>query len=329
MNGILATSPPEAGRFGRRWSGEWIFDGGSLGRKNSWAGSDSSLSAESKERLSPATNLATTPPGARIFSRGEWKVYGWHAGCMSSDNKDCRSAATHIATSPPGTPGAGRFSSGEWTVYCGSPGRVSRADSADRVSVSSSQMVSPPSSYVSSGRRLNSAGSGGRLSSASVVRRSSSVGRFTGTGSGGLKPVYSSASGHSVGSAGWGGGERTTNRQRAPSPGRRIGGSGGWLSSSKAPGNRISGAGSGSKVAGSSDRLSSHAGGRISSSGRTNNTGGRVISSSDRPIRSTGSQAGSSKEKISVCKMAALTISAAGRERSQERQRQAQRARQP
>ncbi|XP_063328650.1 uncharacterized protein LOC134626614 isoform X1 [Pelmatolapia mariae] len=325
INGNLATSPPEAGRFGRRWIGEWIFDGGSLGRKNSWAGSDSSLSAESKERLSPAT----TPPGAGIFSRGEWKVYGWHAGCMSSDSKDCPSAATHIATSPPGTPGAGRFSSGEWTVYCGSPGRVSRADSADRVSVSSSQMVSPPSSYASSGRRLNSAGSGGRLSSASVVRRSSSVGRFTGTGSGGWKPVYSSASGHSVGSAGWGGEERTTNRQRAPSPGRRIGGSGGWLSSSKAAGNQISGAGSGSKVAGSSDRLSSHAGGRISSSGRTNNTGGRVISSSDRPIRSTGSQAGRSKEKISVCKMAALTISAAGRERSQERQRQAQRARQP
>lgn len=328
MNGNLATSPPEAGRFGRRGSAEWIFYEGSLGRKNSWVGSDSSLSAESKERLSPATNLATTPPGAGIFSCGEWKVYGWHAGCMSSDSKDCRSAATHIATSPPGTPGAGRFSSGAWTVYCGSPGRVSRADSADRVSVSSSQMVSPSSSYVSSGRRLNSAGSGGRLSSASVVRHSSSVGRFTGTGSGRWKPVYSSASGHSVGSAGWGGGERTTNRQRAPSPGRRIGGSGGWLSSSKAAGNRISGAGSGSKVAGSSDRLSSHAGGRISSSGRTNNTGGRVISSSDRPIRSTGSQAGSSKEKISVCKMAALTISAAGRERSQERQRQAQRARQ-
>lgn len=327
MNGNLVTSPPEAGRFGRRGSAEWIFYEGSLGRKNSWAGSDSSLSAESKERLSPATNSATTPPGAVIFSCGELKVYGWHAGCTSSDSKDCPSAATHIATSPPGTPGAGRFSSGAWTVYCGSPGRVSRADSADRVS--SSQMVSPPSSYVSSGRRLNSAGSGGRLSSASVVRRSSSVGRFTGTGSGGWKPVYSSASGHSVGSAGWGGGERTTNRQRAPSPGRRIRGSGGWLSSSKAAGNRITGAGSGSKVAGSSNRLSSHDGGRISSSGRTNNTGGRVISSSDRPIRSTGSQAGSSKEKISVCKMAALTISAAGRERSQERQRQAQRARQP
>lgn len=306
MNGNLATSPPEAGRFGRRGSAEWIFYGGSLGHKNSRAGSDSSLSAGSKEHLSPATNLATTPPGAGIFSCGEGKVYGRPAGCTSSDSKDCGSAATHIATSPPGTPGAGRFSSGEWAVYCGSPGRVSRADSADRVSVRSSPMVSPPSSYVSSRRRLNSAGSGGRLSSPSVVRRSSSVG-----------------------SAGWGGGERTTNRQRAPSPGRRIGGSGGWLSSSKAAGNRSSGAGSGSKVAGSSDRLSSHAGARISSSGRINNTGGRVISSSDRPIRSTGSQAGSSKEKISVCKMAALTISAAGRERSQERQRQAQRARQP
>jgi len=64
--------------------------------------------------------------------------------------------------------------------------------------------------------------------------------------------------------------------------------------------------------------MSSQAGG--SGSGRVNNAGGRVISSSDRPMGSTGSGAGGSKERISVCKKAALLIAAAGRERSQERQ---------
>lgn len=287
----------------------------------------------------------------------------------NADSEESPSVAMQLAISPPGSLREGRFGSvgsGEWRVYGGSTGRLSSASSTDGVSVSANhKIISPPSSYTSGRPRLSSAGSGGRLSSGSVVRRSSSVGsggrlsssgsggrlsnssgnhrtsssgRFASTGSGEWKPVYSSASGRksSVGSAGQSGGGGMTSSQRAPSPGGRMGasmGSGGWLNSSTAGGNRISSPGSASKLssAGSGDRISSRTGGRTSSSsgsGRTNSTGGRVISSSDRPIRSTGSGAGGNKERISVCKMAALSISAARRERSQDGRRQAQRSQQ-
>ncbi|KAG7267698.1 hypothetical protein CRUP_006522 [Coryphaenoides rupestris] len=127
---------------------------------------------------------------------------------------------------------------------------------------------------------------------------------------------------------------------RAPSPGLKLGsssgsagrlsgGSGGRISSPYG-GSRLSSTGSGGKHShsGSNDRLSSGQALRISSTAgqvRTNSTGGRVISSSDRPAGSMGSGVGASKERISVCKRAALSISAAGRERSQERNRSTQR----
>ncbi|KAL7378754.1 hypothetical protein ABVT39_018049 [Epinephelus coioides] len=323
----LPTSPPGTGRFSSR-SGEWRVYGGSTGYVSNVAGSNSLSNVDSKESPSVAMQLATSPPGAlrpRRFGSGD---------------------------------------SGEWRVYGGSTGRLSSASNAGKVGVSTNygQVISPPSSYTSSGPRLSSTGSGGRLSSGGVVRRSSSVGsggrlsssssgnklssssgsnrisssgRFTRTGSGERKPVYSSASGRrSTSGTGRSGGGGTTSNNRAPSPGGRMSlGSGGWLNSSTAGVNRISSPGSGSRLssADSSDRISSQAGGRISSSsgsGRTNSTGGRVISSSDRPVRSTGSGAGGNKERISVCKMAALSISAAGRERSQDRQRQAQQSQQ-
>ncbi|XP_044037424.1 serine-rich adhesin for platelets-like isoform X2 [Siniperca chuatsi] len=377
---LPATSPPETRRFGSGGSEEWMVYSGSLKHTSSLAGSDSLPNTESRESLPTTMHLATSPPGTGRFGSGgsgEWKVYGGSTGRMSSlagsdslHNAESPSGTMQLATSPPGALGAGRFSSGgsgEWKVYGGSTGRLSSASSADRVSVSANygQMISPPSSHTSSGPRLSSGGSGGRLSSRSVVRRSSSVGsggrlsssgsggmvssssgshrtsstgRFASTGSGEWKPVYSSASARrsSVGSAGRSSGGGTTSSQRTSSPGGRMsvsGGSGGWLSSSTTGGNRISSPGSASKLssAESSDRVSNRAGGRINSfpgSGRTNSTGGRVISSSDRPIRSTGSGAGGNKERISVCKMAALSISAAGRERSQDRQRQAQRSQQ-
>lgn len=370
-----ATSPLERRMFGCGASGEWMVYRGSFKRTSSLAKSDSLHNTESRESLQTAIHLATSPPGTGRFGNrgsGEWKVYGGSTGRMSSlagsdsfPNAESPSEPMQLATSPPG---AGRFSSGgsgEWRVYGGSTGRLSRASNADGVSVSTNygQMISPPSSHRSSRPRLSSAGSGGRLSSGSVVRRSSSVGsggrlsssgsggmvssssgshrtsrsgRFTSTGSGEWKPVYSSASArkNSVGSAGQSSGGGTTSSQRATSPGGRMsvsGGSGGWLSSSTASGNRTSSPGSRSKLssAESSDRISSRAKGRITSfsgSGRTNSTGGRVISSSDGPIRSNSSRGGGNKERISVCKMAALTISAAGRERSQDRQSQAQRS---
>ncbi|XP_078126050.1 uncharacterized protein LOC144530378 [Sander vitreus] len=318
MTTQLPTSPPGTRRFGSRGSGEWRVYGGSTGRMSRAAGSDNLYKAGSEESLSVAMQLATSQPGALRARR------------------------------------FGSEDSGEWRVYGGSTGSLSSASNADRVS-KYSQVISPPNSYTSSGQRLSSAGSGGRLSSGGVVRRSSSLGsggrlsssgnssklssssgnqrtgsssgRFASTGSGESKPVYSSMSG----CRGSGGG--TTSRQRAPSPGGRINvGNGGRWSSSPAGGSRVSSTGSGSKLsnAGSGDRISSRAGGgRISTSsgsGRTNSTGGRVISSSDRPIRSTGSGAGGNKERISVCKMAALSIAAAGRQRSQDQQRQQQAA---
>uniref|UniRef100_A0A3B4XIR5 Uncharacterized LOC111649195 n=1 Tax=Seriola lalandi dorsalis TaxID=1841481 RepID=A0A3B4XIR5_SERLL len=368
------TSPPETGRFGSRGSGERVVYGGSLEHKSSVDNRVSLPSTRSEESHSVAMLPAKSQPGAgRFGSRGsgEWKFYGGNTGHMSSiavslpnaESKDSPSVVTHLATSPPVAQG-GRFGSGgsgEWRVYGGSSGRLSSVGSKDRASANDGLVISPPSSYTSSGPRLSSAGSGGRLSSSSVVRRSNSVGsggklsssgsggklssspgsrisssgRPTSTGSGEWKPVYSSASGRrsSAGSIGRTVGGRTTSSQRAPSPGGRMnlsGGSGGWLNTSTAGGNRISSAGSGSKLSGpgSSDKISGRAGGRISSSsgsGRTNSMGGRVISSSDRPIRSTGSGTGGNKQRISVCKMAALSISAAGRERSQDRQTQAQR----
>lgn len=179
---------------------------------------------------------------------------------------------------------------------------MSRSSTTDKVSISTlhNHITSPPSSHTTS--RTSSAG-GARLSSSSVVRRGSSLGsggrlgsssgshrtsgRYTRTGSSNQKLVYSPTTGHS-------GGGGTTRSQRAPSPGGRKSvsvGSVGWPSSSSQP-------------------------------GRTNSARGRVISSSDPPIRSTGSRAGGHKERISVCKMAALSMSAVGRERSQKGQRQ-------
>ncbi|XP_071320423.1 uncharacterized protein [Trachinotus anak] len=372
---LPATSQPGAGQFGSRGSREWMVYGTSLKSMSTLAGNDGLPSAESEECPPVITQLATSlPEKGRFSSRGsgEWRFYGGSTGHVSSlagsdsvsnaESKDRPSVVTQQATSPPVAQG-GRFGiggSGEWRVYGGRTGRLSSVGSANRVNANDGQVISPPSSYTSSGPRLSSAGSGGRLSSSSVVRRSNSVGsggKLTTSGSGGRlssspgshrisssgrlsgsgewKSVYSSASGRrsSAGSIGRSGGGRTTSSRRAPSPGGRMnvsGGSGGWLNSSTAGGNRISSAGSGSKLSGSgsNDKIS---GGRISSSsgsGRTNSMGGRVISSNDWPIRSTGSGTGGNKERISVCKMAALSISAAGRERSQDRQRQAQRSQQ-
>ena len=341
----LPTSPPGSqggGRFGSAGSGgsgEWRVYGGSSGRMSSWPGNNNLPKAEREDVTPVAAKLPTSPPGSQGAGRfgsagsggsGEWRVYGGSSGRMSSwpgnnnlpkADREENSADAKLVTSPPGSVG-GRFGSGgsgEWRVYGGSSGRLSSASGADRVSgTSRKQIISPPSSLTSSGQRLSSVG---RLSSGGVVRRSSSVGsggrlsgsgssgrlssssgshrtstsgRYASTGSGEWKPVYSSASAHrtSVGSTGRPGAGGAIGSQRAPSPGGKL---------------------SVSMGSGSS-----------SGSGRTNSTGGRVISSSDWPIRSTGSGTGGNKERISVCKMAALSISAAGRERSQDRQRQQQ-----
>nr|XP_046271038.1 uncharacterized protein LOC124073108 [Scatophagus argus] len=366
------TSAPETRRFSSTGSEEWVVCGGSL-IHSSLAGSDSLLHKNRKENLPTTTQHPTSPPGGgRFGSRGsgEWRVYGGSTGRISisassnslpSADKEEESTSVKQQTSPSGSLETGRFAnggSGEWRVYGGSTGRLSRASSADRVSVSansSRHTTSEPklssagsggklnpssvvkrSSSVGSGGRLSSSGSGGRLSSSSGSYKTSTSGRYSSTGSSEWKPVYSSASARksSLGSIGRSGGGGKISSQKAPSSGGRMHvsmGSLGWLTGSAAGGNCISSSGSGSKLssADSSDRISSRAGGRISSSsgsGRTNSTGGRVISSSDWPVRSTGSATGGNKERISVCKMAALSISAAGRERSQDKQRQQKQA---
>ncbi|KAK5884389.1 hypothetical protein CesoFtcFv8_018218 [Champsocephalus esox] len=361
---IPATSPPDTGRFGSGGSGEWMVSSGSLKR------SDIVPIPQSRDSQSTAMHLPTSPTGTGRFGlrgSGEWRVYGQSSGRMSSntlpnaDSVERPFMAVQQATSLPIMQRFGSGDSGEWRVYGGSSGRLSSASNADRVSVNAnfSKVISPPSSYISTGRRLGSTGSGGRLSSTgsggrlssdSVVRHSSSVGsggslsrsgsgsklsssprshrisssgKFTSTGSGDSTPVYSTAKERrsTVGIAGRSGGGGTTNSQRAPSPG--------WLSSSPAGRRGMGSPGISSKNSsgGSSDQIISRADVGISSSpgsGGTPCTGGRVISSSNRTIRSTGSGAGGNKERISVCKMAALSISAAGRERSQETQRKAQ-----
>lgn len=359
----LATSPPEIRRFVNTGRGEWRACGNS----------GSLPITDSKECLPLTTNLATSPPRTGRFGirgSGEWRVYGGHTGRMCSlsgcnnlanaESKESLSVARQLATSPQVVPRAGRFGSGgsgEWRVYGGSTGCLSSAGGADRVNVnvSEGQTISPPSSYTYKRQRLSTAGSGERLSSCSVVRRSRSVGssgrlsssgsggklscspsshrisssgKFADTGSDKRKLIYSSASGRSssVGSAGPSSGRRMTSIKTTPSPSGRtsVGVSGRWLSSSTNNGIRISSTESNLRK---NDRISRQASRGFcssSGSGRTNGTGGRVINSSDRPIRSTGSGASGNKERISVCKMAALSISAVGRERSQERRRPAQ-----
>eukprot|EP00064_Thunnus_orientalis_P020148 superscaffoldBa00005393_g20280 len=314
---LPATSQPGTGRFGKKGSGEWIVYGGSIGRKSSLDGNGSLPNTGSEDSPTVATQLATkTSRKGRFGSTGsgEWRVYGGSTGSLSSGSGSERVRVSTSSCKIITTPGN----------QMGSGNRVSSAGSVLRRSNSQG-----------SAEKLSSSGSGGKLSSSSGNHMISSSGKFS-TGSGESKPVYSSASGHksSVGSGGQPGRGKTTTRHRTHSPAERrsvSGGSGGWLSSSSAGGNRISSTGSGSKLSGSGsiDRINSRGGGRGMSSprlGRANSAGGRVITSSNGPVRSTGSGAGTNHERISVCKMAALSMSAAGRERSQERQRQAQRS---
>ncbi|KAK1894970.1 Microtubule-actin cross-linking factor 1 [Dissostichus eleginoides] len=291
---IPATSPPDTGRFGSGGSGEWMVSSGSLKR------SDSVPIPQSRDSQSTAMHLPTSPTGTGRFGlrgSGEWRVYGQSSGRMSSntlpnaDSVERPFMAVRQATSPPRVQRFGSGDSGEWRVYGGSSGRLSSASNADRVSVNANfgKVISPPSIYTSTGRRLSSTGSDGRLSSGSVVRRSSSVGsggslshsgsgsklssspgshrisssgRFASTGSGDSTSVYSSANERrsTVGIAGRSGGGGTTNSQRAPSPG--------WLSSSPAGRRGMGSPGTASKNSsgGSSDHISSRTDVRISSS---------------------------------------------------------------
>lgn len=346
----LATSPPQIRRYGNRGRGEWVVGGSS----------DCLLNTESKECPPITTSLATSPPRTGRFGineNGEGRLYGGHTGHMSSlsgrnslataERRESPSVARQHATSPQVIPGAGRFGSegsGKWQVYGQSNERLGgvRGPANISESVQETRTISLSSSFT---HRFSSAGSGGRLSSGSVVRRSRSVGstgRLSSSGGAGKlsssprsyrrstgkccderKPIYSSGSGcrSSVGSAGPSNGTRMTSIKTTPSTSGRISSSSQWLSSN----NRTEISSTGNSLSMHDRRTRQATGGFSSSSapGRTNSTNG-----CDRPIRSTGSGTSGNKERISVCKMAALSISAAGREKSQERRKSAQQSHQ-
>ncbi|KAK2832903.1 hypothetical protein Q5P01_016792 [Channa striata] len=302
------------------------------GRGGWMVNSSDSFCRECKESLPTTTNMATSPPGTGRFDsrlNGEWRVYGRNTGFISNlggsnaNSEKSPSIARELPTSLKAVPRAGRFGSG---------GNMEWVDNRINVNANEGQKLCLSSSYTHRGPRLSSTGSGGKLSSGIVVRRSHSVGSsgsLSSSGSGGKlstspsshrisssgKSIYSSpgANRSSVGYSRPGG--RTTSIQKAPRP-RGRSASGGWSSSTNG-GIRISGSGS-------KERISSPGSGRISSSsgpGRANSTGSRVINSSEWLKRTSGCGGMGNKEKISICKMAALSISAAGQERSQERRR--------
>ncbi|KAK0144495.1 Keratin, type I cytoskeletal 27 [Merluccius polli] len=272
-------------------------------------------------------SMASNTAGAKgqHSNTGHTPAYGGaKSGTLSSSGKSMPAVGNNRATSPGGRLFSG--GSGEWKVYGGSVGRTSNAGSAS-------------GSSVGSDGRLARSGSVDRISCAPGSHVASGSRRYGSMGSGESKPVYGSASGRISGAVRQSG---VPGSNRAPSPGTRrmpgstsgsggrlSGGSGGRISSAFG-GTRMSSSGSGGKHShsGSSDRLSGGQILRISSSTagqvRTNSMGGRLISSSDRPAGSTGSGVGANKERISVCKRAALSISAAGRERSQEKHRATQ-----
>ncbi|KAM3598173.1 uncharacterized protein V6R79_014612 [Siganus canaliculatus] len=303
-----ALSPHDNGRFG---TGDWIVYAG-LARQ-------SGLSRTRSEEI-PST--PTVPDSTRSREKVDSSKGLQRAGSLPTGSTKWRvysSLDQDKSTSPTGSAGSGRFgSSGEWRVYGGSSGRVSRASSQTSIqtgsqtgSQSRSQTNSQTNSQTGSQtgstrlrlsggsvvRRSNSLGSGGGLSSSWTQLRTSTPSKHGSTGSGERRPVYSSSSSRKSGGA-RSGAAGPIRGPRTQSPGGRV-----YVSSYA---------------------TSSGSGGSDRPGGRARSTGGRVISSSDRPIRSTGSGAGGSKERISVCKMAALSMSAARRERGQEQDQKVQ-----
>ncbi|XP_056438114.1 uncharacterized protein LOC130375311 isoform X1 [Gadus chalcogrammus] len=278
--------------------------------------SRSSSSNKSLDGQNDSTRMASGSSLTNERSHCFRSVPTRRASFSSSSSNTEAAVKNNRATSPGGRIFSG--GSGEWKLYGGSVGRTSNAGSA-------------PGSSVGSGGRLARSGSGDRISNATSSKVISSSRRYGSVGSSESKPVYSSASGRISGvvrQSGVPGGTRAPSPGAARKLGSSPGGSGGRLSSAFGGSRMSSGSAGKHSQSGSNDRLSGGQVLRVSSTAgqvRTNSMGGRVISSSDRPGSSVGSGIGSNKERISVCKRAALSISAAGRERSQEKHRSTQR----
>lgn len=310
-----------SGRFGHE---EWkVYGGASPGRIRPWRSSDSlGKEEEAATVLSKMAGPAGSVEPKRFGSAAsdEWRVYGGSKERISKrsggkglpktvkeeDLARCANQAELLGD----LEGAG--ASAETSGHVS--GWVSRSiqPSADKeASPAASGEDPPPSSSGSPGAGRLGSGQSGEWrvygGGASRLSRSSSTGKVsgqdssrTGTGSAGSSSSGMSSSSHRISTTARYASTGSIERKPVYSPSTA----------------RKNSAGSGSKLSGqSSVRISSS-----SRPGTSSATGGRVILSSSRPIRSTGSGVGDNKERISVCKMAALSMAAAGRGRAQDQQ---------
>ncbi|XP_046894340.1 uncharacterized protein LOC124479586 isoform X2 [Hypomesus transpacificus] len=299
-SGGMLSSSANGGMLSRSASGGMLSssaNGGMLSSSNNGGMLSHSASGGMLSRSASGGMLSSSASGGMLSRSASGGMLSRSAsgGMLSSstgaeaDSEDCQGAR-----------GAGRINregSGEWMVYgmstgssAGSGGRLSSTGSGGRLSTAGS---GSRLSTAGSGGRLSTGGSGGRLSTAGIG------GRLSTAGSGGRL------------STGGSGGRLSTA------------GSGGRLSSTGS-GGRLNSTGSGGRLSMSSSGRSVGGGGMVSGGAGAGKTGSgsgcRVITSSSSGvmIRSTGSGSGTSRERISVCKMAVMKMSAAGKGRSQE-----------
>ncbi|XP_055796928.1 uncharacterized protein LOC129867497 [Salvelinus fontinalis] len=280
-SGGRLSSPGSGGRLSGPGSGGRLSGPGSGGRLSS-PGSGGRLSGPgSGGRLSgPGSGGRLSGPGSggRLSGPGSGqKISGTSGGDQSKCNSIGSGVWTHVNSESVSR--FNRNASNERT------GRLSSAGSGEwKVYSRSNGQISKAGSEgrissAGSGHMISSAGSGGRLSSRS-------------TGSGGR--LSSAGSGHMISSAGSGG--RLSSRSTG------SGGSGHMISSAGTSGQRISSTEGGVRISSGGSRVITSSGGPASSPSRVT-------------IRNTGSGGGGGRERISVCKMAALSMSAAVKER--------------
>lgn len=309
-----------AGKAGRFDHEEWkVYGGGSPGHIRTWKSSDSLGKDEAVAVLTKIAVPAASVEARRLGSAAsdEWRVYGGSKERISRRSSD-KSFPKTVKEEVPNRRGSPEPLGDlrETGVSAESTGRVSnwvscsiRPNADKEVTPAVSGEDPPISSSGSQGSgRLGSGHSGEwRVYGGSSSRLS----RSSSTDTVAVQPSISKLSTGSTGSS-----------SGMLSGSHRISTSGRYASTGSVERKPVYSPASVRKNStGSGSKLSGQSGVRISSNSRpgtTNTTGGRVIISSNRPIRSTGSGVGDNKERISVCKMAALSMAAAGRGRGQD-----------
>ncbi|XP_045570956.1 cell wall protein IFF6 isoform X1 [Salmo salar] len=278
-------------------SEEWMVYGGGTGRL-SGSGSGGRLSGPgSGGRLSgPGSGGRLSGPGSggRLSGPGSGgRLSGpGSGGRLSGPGSGGRLSGPGRGHKISGTSGGDQIKcdsigSGVWThVNSESVSQFNRNAGNERTGRLSSAGSGEWKVYSRSNGQISKAGSGGRISSAGSGDMISSA------GSGGR--LSSAGSGHMISSAGSGG--------RLSSSSTGSGGSGHMISSAGTSGQRISSTQGGVRISSGGSRVITSSGGPASSPSRVT-------------IRNTGSGGGGGRERISVCKMAALSISAAVKER--------------